>query len=334
MGAAGPDDRRVGRPALLGGPLLAVLVLLGGASATLAAGLGVDRDAPDSPRPEWFGAREAEPEVAYTEAWGEVVDGAREPFDPTSSDPCRAGDPSCLDAVVAEMEARLERRPCAHTAPFAFTYLEMTRGVTRRAGQPGFFEDPAALAHVDAFFAAQYFAAFDHWQAGRLEAVPGAWQVAFEAADRRAVSAAADLFLGMNAHISRDLAFAVEEALVADPALAERRDDFLRVNEVIGEVKSPMLQGASRRFDPALAVLDLPLPPQAGVDTVELIERWREEAFDAGRRMAEADSAAARDAVAAEVERESVAAAAAVLNADALVDVGLAPDERARYCTG
>ena len=47
--------------------------------------------------------------------------------DPDGS-PCHRGEPACLAAVITEMEVRLPELGCDHRAPFAFTYLEMTRG--------------------------------------------------------------------------------------------------------------------------------------------------------------------------------------------------------------
>ena len=100
---------------------------------------------------------------------------------PDSANSCERGAPECLAAVLAEMQTRLDVQGCAHTAPFAFTYLEMTRGVRDAVLDPGFFVEPTATAHADALFARLYFDAFDNWAAGRDDDVPGAWRIAFGA---------------------------------------------------------------------------------------------------------------------------------------------------------
>jgi hypothetical protein len=275
-----------------------------------------------------FGPGPVEAGTPVTAEWAAVVGDLTPGVVPGSSNDCVAGRLACLDAVVAEMQARFDRLGCAHTAPFAFTYLEMTRGVQARVAEPGFFEDPAGLAHLDALFAQLYFDAFDSWAAGRHEHVPGAWQMAFEAADLRRSSAAADLLLGMNAHISRDLAYTVAMVLEAAPDTVEDPSDFALVNQVIGEVRVPMLEASARRFDPTLAELD----PSLGLDAVDLIGRWRDEAFELGRRLAQARDDHERLEVIAEIERNAVAGATIVLNADATMGTGLPAEERLAHC--
>jgi hypothetical protein len=311
-------------------------VVLGVVVATVlavGAGLAIAAAQPEpttEPGPG-FGAVRLPPGEPRTEAWAEAGVDLAPGLDPTAAGSCRRGDPECLDAVIVEMEARLEALGCEHTAPFAFTYLEMTRGVQQRVRDPDFFVEPAALAHLDGIFARQYFDAFDNWYDGRSDEVPPAWQMAFAAADRQTNSAAADLLLGMNAHITRDLAFAV--AVLADvPGLSEDAVDFDQVNAIIDEVRGPMLEASASRFDPELAELELELEPGVAVDAVDLIARWRQQAFDQGVRLAAADSDDRRREVAAEIERTAVAAAAVILNADAALESGSSTAERLAWC--
>ena len=251
--------------------------------------------------------------TALTAEWAEISAGLGAPISDATATPCHRGEPSCLAAVVAEMEARLAARPCAHTAPFAFTYLEMTRGVVNEVTS---FDDPVLISIVDARFAQQYFDAFDNWQAGRVDDVPAAWQMAFATADRQESSAALDLILGMNAHISRDLAYIVATAVANDPELREQPEDYLRVNDVIAGVKSPMLANAADRFDPNLFLLDTDLTAQGAPDPVTLISDWRAFSFDLGLRLATAETPEGRDLIIAEIERTSTAAAAVLIAAE------------------
>lgn len=250
--------------------------------------------------------------TALTLDWAEIAADLEAPINDRDATPCHRGEPQCLTAVVAEMEARLDARPCAHTAPFAFTYLEMTRGVAVEAQS---FDNPALISIIDARFAQQYFDAFDNWHAGRYDQVPAAWQMAFATADREESSAALDLILGMNAHISRDLAYIVASLVSDASALTEQPADYLRVNTVIAGVKSPMLARAADRFDPNLFLLDTELPVEGAPDPVTLIGDWRAFSFELGRRLATA-SPEERDAVIAEIERTSTAAAAVLIAAD------------------
>ena len=295
-----------------------------------AAGTPSQRPAPGA----GFGVGPVTTHEPRTDAWAAVVEGLAPRLDPAAANPCTAGDPDCLEVVVAEMEARTDDLGCDHTAPFAFTYLETTRGVAEHLERDGFFEDPAEIAHLDALFAVLYFDAIDNWQAGRHDQVPPAWQMAFAAADDRRVTAAVDVMLGMNAHISRDLAYAVARQRGEQPHPREHDPtDFFRIDDVIEAVQRPMLEGAAARFDPHLATLSETLiPTDANIDSAALIGLWREQAYDFGVRLAAADDPATRDAVAAEIERAAVASAVLILNLGVTRDLGLPTEDRDRYC--
>lgn len=252
-----------------------------------------------------------EPGGALTEDWARLAPRLAAPLRDRDASSCHRGEPVCLDIVVTEMEARLAARPCAHTSPFAFTYLEMTRGVAEAFDE---FDDAATISVIDARFAKQYFDAFDNWFAGRSDDVPAAWQVAFATAEQEGASAAVDLILGMNAHISRDLAYIVAD-LVRGRSDNEEPEDYRFVNEVIGDVKTPMLMAAAERFDPNLFLLDTELTTDGAPDPVELIGQWRSIAFEMGQRLAAADTAAELDAVIAEIERTAAGGAAVLVAA-------------------
>jgi hypothetical protein len=251
--------------------------------------------------------------TARTAEWAAIVGDLDAAIDDRDASPCHRGEPSCLDAVIAEMEFRLDELGCDHRAPFAFTYLEMTRGVAAAAPS---FEDPALLSVIDARFAQQYFDAFDNWEAGRVEDVPAAWQLTFATAGNGEASAAADLVLGMNAHISRDLAYTVAQVVESADDIDSETDDYLRVNDVIGNVKDPVLQGATERFDPNLFLLDQAFDGERAPDPVELITLWRSRSFDLGLQLGTAATEAQRTTIEAEIERTSAAGASIVIAAD------------------
>lgn len=302
-----------------------------------AVPFGIAAARPPEPPPALgagFGPGPVSPHQPRTALWAPIAEDFVAGVDPDSPNACIAGVEPCLEAVIDEMQARFDELGCDHKAPFAFTYLETTRGVEEHVARDGFFVDPEELAHLDAVFAVLYFEAIDNWMAGRIDEVPPAWQVAFEAADRERVSAAIDVMLGMNAHISRDLAYSVALLLetMPDPVTADTTDFFL-VDEVIAAVQDPMLVGSGERFDPGLATLaETLIPAGAEVDSVALIGLWRELAYDLGLRLATAPDDAARAEVAAEIERSSFASAVVILNVEASLDLGLEPEERRRYC--
>lgn len=265
-----------------------------------------------------------------TPAWAEIVGTLDTPLGGDADTSCHRGEPACLDAVIGEMEARLAEGPCAHTAPFAFMYLEMTKGVLDDLER---FDDPRLVSVMDARFAQLYFDALDNWAAGRVDAVPATWQIAFATAERGESPAAVDLLLGMNAHISRDLAYTAEQALVDLGESPERIADFELVNEIIGGVKSSMLERSADRFDPSLVLLDLEIGGDAIPRPVELIAKWRSVAFDFGRQLRQESTPAARSEVVAEIERQAAAAAGVIVALEAGGRApALPPERRDEYC--
>ena len=311
--------------------LLPLALLAGFAVLGVAGAAAVDRSVDPVPTAAGFGGGPVHAGTARTEAWATVAD--LEPrLSPVSDNACERGEPDCLAAVLGEMQARLDAQGCAHTAPFAFTYLEMTRGVRDAVVDPGFFDEPTASAHADALFARLYFDAFDNWEAGRLADVPGVWRIAFGTAERGTANAATDLLLGMNAHIARDLPYVVADIAQWQQEANADPSDFERINDVIARVKGPMLRRSAERFDPSLILLDLPLPALAANDSVELIGRWRNQALERGIRLSQARTAAERAAVEGEIEREAMATAVLLLNAGTTLPSPITVAERDAYC--
>jgi hypothetical protein len=206
---------------------------------------------------------------------------------------CRVGDSRCVDLVIDEMERRFRplARRCDHDAIFSLLYLRTTQKFEQTLFDLG-YADVRGVVREDALFADYYFRAYDAHRR-RHGFVPPAWQIAFSAAEERAVSGVGNALLGMNAHIQRDLPFVLYEL--------DRRghpvnyDDHNRVNVFLAQVDAA--QELALRFDPAFAT---------GVDPAvlqQLIASWRELAFVNYLRLRDATNLHAWLAVAADIER-------------------------------
>lgn len=243
---------------------------------------------------------------------------------------CDPGGVECIDAVVAEMTARYEplAAGCDHRAPFALMYLRVTEAVGEAERSGPLRADRDYLSHLDAVFAKLYFDASDAWARGDRDAVPAAWQIAFEAAKRQRVSGIGDLLLGMNAHISRDLPFAVESiGLDESRALA-----FTKINGVLADVHAAILTEASGLFDPTIAGFRLPLL-EIDATTVDLVlGRWRDTALEDGRSLLRARTSEERAAVVRTIEDNAAARAAVLVAATSRVPFSKAGKARVRYC--
>jgi hypothetical protein len=262
--------------------------------------------------------------------WADVVATLSPGLDAGSDNPCVRGDRGCVAAVVAEMGSRLDRlaADCDHDAPFAFMYREVTRAVDE--AEDGFFGDRAALAHLDAVFAELYFRAYDDWHGNRRETVPDAWRIAFEAADGRRVWGIGDLLLGMNAHISRDLPFALAAIAEAGAATGER--DFELVDDLLAGVQGHVLDEAARRFDGTIDDFAIPALDVDDTTVDQLIATWRHEAWLNGERLAAADDPVERAAVEASIETQAAARALAIRTATHYVPFLTGTAARDRHC--
>jgi hypothetical protein len=190
---------------------------------------------------------------------------------------------------------------CDHDAIFSLTYLRTTEEYRRTINDPTFFEDTRFVNHEDAVFARYYFEAYDNWDAGRRAAVPQAWAIAFGAADQRAVSAAGNLALGINAHVQRDLPFVLASIGMVKPDGSGRKPDHDRVNEFLNRVADELYPEIARRFDPTIDDGELPGTAD-NLAAFQIIPTWREIAWRNAERLVAAPSVQARAQVAADIE--------------------------------
>jgi hypothetical protein len=272
--------------------VLSVAVLLGGAS------LGAPASASD---PVFIGWSKLLPAWAYE-------------YNPTSKNDCKAGRISCVYAAIKKMERRFEplAKSCDHDAIFSLAYLRTTQEYARSAQEPNFYNDPAFVNHEDVVFAEFYFNAYDSWADGRLSEVPESWRVAFRAADNRQVSGSGNLYLGMNAHVNRDLPFVLAGIGLVAPDGSSRKADHDKVNEMLNRVTEPLLAELARRFDPTMDDTATPY----GVSYTaffQTLAAWRETAWRNAERLVAAPDKQARQAVADEIEAYAAETARALV---------------------
>ncbi len=231
-------------------------------------------------------------------------------YEPSSENDCAAGRLSCLDQVIRRMDKHLAdlAAVCHHNAIFALTYLRTTEEYRRAAAEPGFFEDPSFVNHEDAVFAEYYFHAYDSWTHDRIDDLPEAWRIAFDAAERRAVTGTGNALLGINAHVNRDLPYGLASIGLVEPDGSSRKADHDKVNEFLNRVSEPLLAEAAARFDPTM---DDAQTPYALTYTAvfQQLAAWREVAWRNAERLVTASDAESRARVAQEIEDYAAAMA-------------------------
>ncbi len=236
-------------------------------------------------------------------SWSQVLVSWTDEYVPTSENPCVAGRPTCVRLTIEEMQRRF--RPlaatCSHQAVFSLAYLRTTQEYKRAAEEKGFFEDVRFVNHEDAVFAKYYFDAYDAWAADRLRRVPKAWRIAFDAARDRQVTGSGNLLLGMNAHVNRDLPFVLAAIGLVKPDGTSRKPDHDKVNVFLNRVVEPLIAEEAQRFDPTMDDAETPYG-LSYTALMQLLVAWRETAWRNAERLVSAPDAAARAAVADDIE--------------------------------
>jgi hypothetical protein len=265
-------------------------------------------------------------------AWQAVIGTMPAVANPRSTNVCGSGSPGCIEAVVAEMTRRFDALDarCSHEAPFALIYLQVTRGVDIQGAQR--FHSQAYLNHLDAVFANLYFTAYDNWQSGHAAGVPEAWRIAFAAADRGTVSVLGDILLGMNAHISRDLPFALARAGLREPTGQSGEADFNRVNGLLGNVTPATLAEEAERYDPTLTTSALEPARMYPSTLQQLLSAWRSDSWRNAERLLAAPTASQRSAVARSIERGAAGRARLIAALTSNLVTGPSAAVRNAYC--
>ena len=217
---------------------------------------------------------------------------------------------------------------CDHRAVFALTYLRTTQEFFRTVkSRRGFFDDRRWVDHEDAVFAKLYFHAYDRYVNGRR--VPAAWKTAFDAAQSPNVTGIGDLLLGMNAHIDRDLPYALAHVGLVKPNGRSHKHDHNRVNKFLSRVIDPLQVELARRYDPIFKATDAEPSPLDEVGALQAVRTMRENAWRNAERLVNADSKAERREVQESIEAESEAGAQVILAANTVPGYG---ESRDAYC--
>jgi hypothetical protein len=236
--------------------------------------------------------------------WSSLLPGWSDQLVPGSDNDCAAGRPNCLNATLKE-ELRVftgNAQSCSHLAIFPLAYIRMTQTYGWTRDQPGYYSDVPYMNHMDAIFARYYTDAYYNWAGGNRAGVPQAWVYAFDAAQNKTVTGAGDLFLGMNAHINRDLPFVLYASGLVNSSGVSGKADYDAVERWLNDDTAPLLAEEAQRFDPAI---DDTTNPLVNYLTFQMVSAWREGAWRNAELLAAAPNDAARALVAQNIENSS-----------------------------
>ena len=154
----------------------------------------------------------------------------------------------------------------------------------------------AANSRVAAFvvaFGNLYRQAFYEYESRNFDAVPPPWVIAFDAAAADEVTVFQHAFLGIHAHINRDVPYAIAE--VTPPCDRARRfRDFARTNEFV-VASIDVVEDAVVEYDADLGNLDARLNRADEKLLKQVLSFWRFRAWHRAGTVASLPEGAARD---------------------------------------
>ena len=133
---------------------------------------------------------------------------------------------------------------------FLTVYGMMTRQMKQRTAS-GFFMDNDWAGRYTVAFANQYLVALCSFE-GQPSQTPAAWRIAFDTSVRGQALILQDLFLGINGHISNDLAFALTKVGI-DPDRSTRYQDHTAINQILSDVTDAVEARLNELYTPGFA---------------------------------------------------------------------------------
>ena len=157
-----------------------------------------------------------------------------------------------LSSVIDDLAQvlRWSRHAPSRAGYFAALYWHVATSLRDHLQQPGYFEHPELIQHLNEVFFSRYLDAFSHWRRG--EPVSESWAVAFGAIDEDGPIVLQHLLMGANAHINLDLAVAVTTAVPAS-RFEELEPDYQKMNDLLCDLIEPVLEACCRIL-PALRI--------------------------------------------------------------------------------
>jgi hypothetical protein len=200
----------------------------------------------------------------------------------------------------------------------------MTRNMIEHAHSGG-FGDGAWMNMLLYRFIEYYFDALDSYTS-HPGAAPVVWQHSFDGAGDPDLHVLQNLMLGVNAHISYDLVFALTDVMQLDWASADeacrqcRYADYGIVNRVICQTLDAVQDGVVERYSPAMDWVDRGFGRFDEWATERMIARWREDSWRSALALFAAP-AADQPALRAEVEARAVRRADAIRGEKGLLGI-------------
>lgn len=181
----------------------------------------------------------------------------------------------CLRWVAHQLAGWEQYFGCDHRAVFPTVYKLLTRETIRFIKEnPSYFDDPAGIGYEAVRFYELFHAMITSQLAG--EPIPPAWQRAMEVANSGDWTAAHDMLLAINAHVQRDMPFAVAATGLNLPNGNSRKPDHDAFNRVLNAAYDTIVQAVGQRYDPIMLTVDDVGLLVDNIAAAQLVAVWRE----------------------------------------------------------
>ena len=212
---------------------------------------------------------------------------------------CRQPRLACVDGLLRRIRRQWRRldAACDHRAVLTLAYLRITQELRRELPKrDSIFHHKRWMYTLITTFSNRYFRALRRYRAER--SIPEAWQIAFDAYREADIGAGQDVLLFSNAHVQRDLPFALAEVGLWSRSGHSRKPDHDAVNEINNRILDPVGDELARRYDPYFQYMDLSPSPGDELGVQEVVKNWRERAWRNAERLANANTRAERRRIA------------------------------------
>jgi len=214
-----------------------------------------------------------------------------------------------LAALARELQAARDLRGL-----FVIAYMATTHTLAQWIERGIFLDNQAATRYVVAF-ANEYRRALAGCVTGERSSVPVAWQQFFDACDERSGTAFQCLMLGINAHVNRDLPYAVIEAGV-DVECTSCYQDYARINDV-ARLNVPLVrQRVGRAYGREFSLGQRWFGRVIDAYVARSLERARRHSWSLAQLLARASTESARAQVDRVIERRATAAGQKILGSE------------------
>lgn len=210
--------------------------------------------------------------------------------------------PATIADVLAQMQSIDARLPANDGLRwFNRLYMMVTQTVDEQTSA-GAWKNPLWLAHLDVVFAGLYFDALRNFAAG--QSAPSAWSAVFDARFTSGIDRIQFALAGMNAHINRDLAVALDTTWTRLGGSLDRNSprcrDFLAINDILS---AQMAAAKTELFSRVDRIADAALGPVDDVLEVWSIAAARDSAWTAGVALHKLGPGEAKDAAMQAMDR-------------------------------